>query len=77
MNLDDLTEPQYKICSDMVEIFYRQYRGNLRLGQSFFNFYYGTVFNEPYPELFYCENENKTKEMMEICLINYITEIFK
>jgi hypothetical protein len=79
MNINDLTPHQKVVYNDLLTAFYKDYdpNGPLRFGQAFFNFYYGSVFRGSFPELFYCEDNDKACEMIETCLVNYIKEKVK
>ena len=71
--IEKLNPQQQVIYNDMINAFYQQYdRKDVRLGQSFFNFYYGSVFKGSYPELFYCEDNKKAIDMITTCLVEYI-----
>jgi hypothetical protein len=74
--IDTLTAQQKVIYNDMIAAFYDQYDANsplrLRFGQSFFNFYYGSVFKGSFPELYYCKDNEKAIEMITVCLVEYI-----
>jgi len=74
MNIEDLTPQQMVVYNDMIINFFKDYdpHGPLRFGQAFYNFYYGTVFNGSFPELFYCEDNHKAMTMIVPCLIEYI-----
>ena len=79
MAIDDLTPQQKVVYNDMVVAFYSQYTPDqrLRLGQAFYNFYYGSVFKGSYPELFYCEDNHKAIEMITISLCEYVKQKVK
>lgn len=45
---------------------------HLRLGQIFYNFGYGTIYNEPKPELFYETDSIKAQDIIDKDIMNYV-----
>ena len=74
MKIKDLSNQQAVLYNQMIADFQKDfnYGGFQRLGQAFINFYWGTIFTEPYPKLFYCEDNKRTMKMIEISLVDYV-----
>lgn len=72
----DLTSNQLVVFNDLIIAFYEQYDPSkcLRLGQSLFNYFYGSIFKGSYPELFYCIDNDKAEKMFKTCLYEYVKE---
>ena len=79
--LNDLTNEQAMMYNDIIYNFNQDMRedirprGNLRLGQAFYNYGYALgVFNGSFPELFYCEDNQKSMEMIVNFMCAYVKE---
>jgi len=72
--LNDLNLNQSSMYNEMIIDFFNDYNpaGHLRFGQALYNHFYGIVFNGSYPELFYCEDNNKAGDMFSTCLVDYV-----
>ncbi len=77
--LEELTAPQSLKYNDIITKFYDQWdeyqQVYLRFGQAFYNWgYKQKIFTDPYPDLFYCENNQETHEMIVTHLCEYVKE---
>ena len=72
-----LTNIQAYNMNRLLKEFNKQfdYYGPLRLGQAFYNFYYGYIFHEPFPLLFYCEDNEKVHELIRDTLIVFVKKM--
>jgi uncharacterized linocin/CFP29 family protein len=67
-----LTNEELCEYNDIITTFNKADKGVERLGQAFYNMYYNVIFTEPYPELFYEEDNHKAREMITKCVIKYL-----
>lgn len=75
-NAYGMTPKQADMFNEFIKEFMNQYDyyGCIRLGQSFYNLFEGIIFFEPYPLLFYCEDNDKVRELIQDSLIDYVCE---
>lgn len=79
-----MTNRESALYNSIIEDFYNTMnvsirpKGYFRLGQAFYNYGYEFgIFKGSYPELFYCEDNNKAQKMIETCLCEYIKRYMK
>lgn len=79
MKIEDMNNNQAYMFNKMIMEFQKDfnYGGSQRLGQAFYNYYYESVFTDPYPLLFFCEDNDRVREMITEALVNYIMEYIK
>ena len=77
----DLTNVEAVVYNEIITDFNINERskvrpyGPLRFGQAFYNYGYQLgIFKGSYPELFYCEDNEEAKIMIETCLCEYVKE---
>ena len=63
-----------RIVDDFLRYYYKdRLTDNFRLGQAFYNRYYGKIYNEPKPELFYEEDNRVAGDMILEDIKEYVT----
>jgi hypothetical protein len=67
-----LTNDEIDEYNKIIITFNKHDKRDVRLGQAFYNMYYGIIFTEPFPELFYETDDKKAMEIISKCVIQYL-----